>query len=274
LTWKKDILYVGSKEIAEVSSTGTSVTLTDHLGSPRFIWNGVTAPTQQKFLAFGESLDAANSAKASKGFTNHEATDASGLIYAQARFYLPTWGRFASPDPARDQHFEDTQSWNIYSYVQNNPTMMVDPNGEAGLISWAREKIEQAAAQVSSGIQNTAAFTRGMTQGYTNAVSLGIPSMLGAKGEGSAAYVSERVVGDGVAMLQGAVEMEAGKGVQGLAVAAGPEGGGALAFAGCLFSIFKTCRFLPKAGLRCSISRASNDLDSTFLHERQGSLKS
>lgn len=47
----------------------------------------------------------------------------------QARFYLPIYGRFASPDPARDQHFEDTQSWNIYSYVQNNPVMSIDPTG-------------------------------------------------------------------------------------------------------------------------------------------------
>jgi len=39
------------------------------------------------------------------------------------------YGRFASPDPARDQHFEDTQSWNIYSYVRNNPVMLTDPTG-------------------------------------------------------------------------------------------------------------------------------------------------
>ena len=51
----------------------------------------------------------------------------------QARFYLPQWGRFASPDPARDQHFEETQSWNIYSYVQNNPVMIVDP---IGMFEW------------------------------------------------------------------------------------------------------------------------------------------
>jgi hypothetical protein len=48
----------------------------------------------------------------------------------QARFYLPMYGRFASPDPARDQHFEETQSWNIYSYVRNMPTMAFDPNGK------------------------------------------------------------------------------------------------------------------------------------------------
>ena len=50
----------------------------------------------------------------------------------QARFYLPMYGRFASPDPARDQHFEETQSWNIYSYCQNQPTMKIDPTGMFG----------------------------------------------------------------------------------------------------------------------------------------------
>jgi|GEM_PF-6821745 len=53
----------------------------------------------------------------------------------QARYYLPMYGRFASPDPARDQHFEDTQSWNIYSYVRNNPVMMTDTTGEYAKIA-------------------------------------------------------------------------------------------------------------------------------------------
>lgn len=55
----------------------------------------------------------------------------------QARFYAPWFGRFLSPDPARDQHFEETQSWNIYSYVRNQPTMMIDPTG---MYSWDQFK--------------------------------------------------------------------------------------------------------------------------------------
>jgi Peptidase family M23 len=47
----------------------------------------------------------------------------------QARFYAPWWGRFLSPDPKYDEHFQDTQGWNIYSYVMNQPTMKVDPTG-------------------------------------------------------------------------------------------------------------------------------------------------
>ncbi len=95
----------------------------------------MTGPTgqvesRQKYLPFGELLDQSGSSYIiSKGYTNHEQTDTSGLIYMQARFYMPWMGRFTSPDPARDQHFEDTQSWNIYSYVRNKPIMSTDPTG-------------------------------------------------------------------------------------------------------------------------------------------------
>ncbi|WP_306591897.1 RHS repeat-associated core domain-containing protein [Geothrix sp. 21YS21S-4] len=131
LTWKRDILYLGTREAAEIDATGMHVTMVDHLGSPRI----VTGPTgqvesRQKYLPFGELLDQSGSTYiSSKGYTNHEQTDTSGLIYMQARFYMPWMGRFASPDPARDQHFEDTQSWNIYSYLRNKPIMSTDPTG-------------------------------------------------------------------------------------------------------------------------------------------------
>lgn len=130
LTWKRDIVYLGSREAAEFDAVGMHVTQVDHLGSPRV----VTGPTgvvegTQKFLPFGERIEQSGPFQTAKGFTNHEQTDASGLIYMQARFYLPWLGRFTAPDPARDQHFEDTQSWNIYSYVRNNPIMSIDPTG-------------------------------------------------------------------------------------------------------------------------------------------------
>ncbi len=130
ITWKKDILYLGSREAAELDAAGMHVTQVDQLGSPRV----VTGPsgqveTRQKYLPFGELLEQTGYIKTAKGYTGHEQTDSSGMIYMQARFYLPSYGRFASPDPARDQHFEETQSWNIYSYVRNNPIMNTDPTG-------------------------------------------------------------------------------------------------------------------------------------------------
>jgi hypothetical protein len=40
-------------------------------------------------------------------------------------------GRFTSPDePLYDQNEDEPQSWNLYSYVRNNPLIHVDPNGK------------------------------------------------------------------------------------------------------------------------------------------------
>ncbi|HEY3270760.1 MAG TPA: RHS repeat-associated core domain-containing protein [Geothrix sp.] len=131
LVWKRDIVYVGTKEVGEIDADGLHITQVDHLGSPRLLSdrNG-NLEDEQKYMPFGQYLDGQQ--KSRKGFTGHEQTDPSGLIYMQARFYAPMYGRFLSPDPARDQHFEETQSWNIYSYVQNNPTMKIDPTGMVG----------------------------------------------------------------------------------------------------------------------------------------------
>jgi len=130
LTWKRDIVYSGDREAAEFDAAGMHVTQVDHLGSPRIVTNASgTVESTQKYLPFGELLEQTGAVKTAKGFTGHEQTDASRLIYMQARFYVPWCGRFASPDPARDQHFEETQSWNIYSYVRNCPVMKVDPTG-------------------------------------------------------------------------------------------------------------------------------------------------
>lgn len=149
LKWRKDIVYVGTKELAEVDAQGVHVTLGDHLGSPRFQVgpSGVVESTQ-KFLPFGEPLaDPYTAATFAKGFTNHEHTDPSGLIYMQARFYAPWYGRFLSPDPGAEPHSEETQSWNIYSYCQNNPTMKMDPDGmkDDWVGAWGTEIKRQSA---------------------------------------------------------------------------------------------------------------------------------
>lgn len=143
LTWKRDILYLGTREAAEIDAAGMHVTQVDHLGSPRV----VTGPTgqvesRQKYLPFGELLERTGTLKTAKGYTGHEQTDESGLIYMQARFYIPWVGRFSSPDPARDQHFEFTQSWNIASYVRNNPVMSTDPTGMVELPVYAQQSAD------------------------------------------------------------------------------------------------------------------------------------
>jgi RHS repeat-associated protein len=93
------------------------------------------------YLPFGEELFApAGSRTTSLGytgndgvrqqFTQKERDIETGLDYFKARYYSSTQGRFTSPDvPFADQWEEDPQSWNLYTYVGNNPTNTTDPSG-------------------------------------------------------------------------------------------------------------------------------------------------
>ena len=47
------------------------------------------------------------------------------------RMYDPRLGRFLSPDPIVGDP-TSSQSWNLYSYVRNNPLSYVDPTGQTG----------------------------------------------------------------------------------------------------------------------------------------------
>lgn len=51
----------------------------------------------------------------------------NGLIHLGAREYDPTTGRFTSVDPVMD--LLDPTQWNAYSYAQNNPVTLSDPDG-------------------------------------------------------------------------------------------------------------------------------------------------
>ena len=62
------------------------------------------------------------------GFTGHEMLDNLNLIHMNGRVYDQIIGRFLSVDPLVDE-WDNTQSWNPYSYVHNNPLTFTDPTG-------------------------------------------------------------------------------------------------------------------------------------------------
>lgn len=84
---------------------------------------------QDADASFEQSLDARTFASTTRGFTDHEHLDASGLIHMNGRVYDPLIGRFLSPDDYV-QFPAFSQSYNRYSYVLNNPISYTDPSGE------------------------------------------------------------------------------------------------------------------------------------------------
>ena len=59
---------------------------------------------------------------AASEFTAKERDAETGLDYFGARYFSGAMGRFTGPDkPFVDQDESDPQSWNLYSYVRNNP---------------------------------------------------------------------------------------------------------------------------------------------------------
>ncbi|MBK7729646.1 MAG: RHS repeat-associated core domain-containing protein [Gammaproteobacteria bacterium] len=74
-----------------------------------------------------------------RGFTGHQHVDRLDLIHMNGRTYDPKLGRFMQADIVVQSPF-DTQSYNRYSYLMNNPLNGRDPSGyfsikeNAGLI--------------------------------------------------------------------------------------------------------------------------------------------
>jgi RHS repeat-associated protein len=63
-----------------------------------------------------------------RGFTGYEHIDEMDFIHMNGRVYDPSIGRFLSADP-NIQALYNTQSYNRYSYVLNNPLKYSDPSG-------------------------------------------------------------------------------------------------------------------------------------------------
>ena len=63
--------------------------------------------------------------------TGKERDAESGNDYFPARYYASSMGRFMSPDPSGLVFADPSnpQSLNLYSYVRNNPLLLVDPTG-------------------------------------------------------------------------------------------------------------------------------------------------
>ncbi|WP_345530717.1 RHS repeat-associated core domain-containing protein [Thalassotalea piscium] len=125
-------------------------------------------------------------------------TDNNGLYYMRARFYNPSMRRFINRDVLLGNPISG-QSLNRYAYVQGNPVMLVDPEGELGHI---------AAGAVIGGLFGGAMYAIQNHDKSGGEFWLGLlkSTSIGAASGATAAAVGPFVLGGvkGIAILKGA----------------------------------------------------------------------
>jgi RHS repeat-associated protein len=140
-TWKLDKDYVYRDTTLMASFSGTQTTPdrhyhVDHLGSTRLVTDASGYRLAiHTYWPFGPEAAGSETDTERLKFTGHERDSSpatspdADLDYMHARYYDANAGRFLSVDPGKDWSLTAPQSWNLYTYVRNNPLNATDPTG-------------------------------------------------------------------------------------------------------------------------------------------------
>jgi RHS repeat-associated protein len=115
--------------LAEIDGTNAATYLLgDILGSVRGLTNGSgTVTGSASYDVFG-AIRSQTGTTSGYGFTGEQRDATTGFTYLRARYLSQVLGRFGSQDTVQP-NAPGTQGWNLYAYVANNPTTLVDPSG-------------------------------------------------------------------------------------------------------------------------------------------------
>jgi len=127
---KTDYIRAGDTTVARIDNSVVTYLHTDHLGSPVVGTNPAGVDKWRvRYSPFGITGDNNAANKDQMGFTGHIKDSSTDLNYMQARYYDPVMGRFLSTDPVGFVN-RNPASFNRYLYVNNNPYIYNDPDGE------------------------------------------------------------------------------------------------------------------------------------------------
>ncbi|MHC9084873.1 toxin TcdB middle/N-terminal domain-containing protein [Luteimonas sp. RIT-PG2_3] len=230
MTFKRYTSGVALQVVSSGIVHSTKFLFQDHLGSLVRIANpDGTLAERLDYSAFGDRRNPTNPASSGtasthtpRGFTGHEYVDGTGIIHMNGRIYDQELGRFLQADPVI-QAPDDTQTWNAYTYVVNNPLKYVDPSGNVFWMAAAIQTLSTVTAVVgptlaqmaitAAAVAATAHVAIGMMgqaslQGVDGAYNGGGAKTLGAvqvhgQGPGLAGYQSELLAGDFVSLIGG-----------------------------------------------------------------------
>ena len=112
----------------DIKLVGTAPTFIhrDHLSSVRIVTDASGNLVEETaYASYGEPTNAAMTTQ--KGYINERHDPETGLMYLNARYMDPSFGRFISPDDW--DPIKEGVGPNRYAYAQNDPVNKSDPNG-------------------------------------------------------------------------------------------------------------------------------------------------
>jgi RHS repeat-associated protein len=166
-------LNLGSTPIGTISNSAVYSTIADHLNTPvKQIDDSGATSESVTYDPFGKILTQTGSLNTKRGYTGHEEDVDTGLVYAGARYYNPSIGRFMSEDPlfvSAGFDLSDPQSMNSYAYARNNPIQYLDPDGES-FKSW----VKNTTGSISHSLDSVADYVDQKVDNSSVAHSLGL----------------------------------------------------------------------------------------------------
>jgi RHS repeat-associated protein len=161
----EEYIYFNGARIARVDRPSGTVHyyFSNHLGSHTMVTSATGACEQDiDYFPYGGIVnDYCPTVAQHYKFTGKERDTESGLDMFGARYYGNSLGRFMTPDWATKPtdvpyaNFGNPQSLNLYSYVQNNPTTMGDPDGH---VAGADDLVEGAVVGLTIAVMATQAY--------------------------------------------------------------------------------------------------------------------
>jgi RHS repeat-associated protein len=158
-------IFFNGRRIARRDSAGAiHYYFSDHLGTHGVVENATATACEQDIDYYpygGVQKDYCPNVAQNYKFNGKERDSESGLDNFGARYDTSNLGRFMTPDWAAKPvtvpyaHFGNPQSLNLYSYVQNNPTTMGDPDGH---VAGADDLIEGAVVGFTIAVMATQAY--------------------------------------------------------------------------------------------------------------------
>lgn len=110
--------------------------------------------------AFGNTVKEKETVRNRFRYAGEQYDDLTGQYYLRARYYNPAIGRFTQEDTWRGFTYNPA-SLNLYTYVENNPVMYIDPTGHwpkfiDKAVDWVGDKVSDAADWVGDKVSDAA----------------------------------------------------------------------------------------------------------------------